>query len=220
MKYLQGRYVSDKGETSEGFAVHALVESAMEIFTYIQELKTWHRDHRAADHYYFPELHQDKGRISFTEISRDQVYELLPKVPKFDRRDEAQRRLYIRAKGQVRRSGQVLTSAEVGLITKDLKQRVAAGPVIKELIEVRSQHKRWTGMTLYEEDGPARRQAVKSLRENTTLNISAKGLPLDARHRIRRFKIDGVMNRYTIVEVRYVRAADQGLNTTEEEHDD
>lgn len=220
MKYLQGVYQNLDGSFGVGFSIHVLDEVSLSIYTYIQELKTWNLDARAVDHYFFPELHEGKGRITFSEISREQVYQLVPLVPRYDRREETQRRLSNAARSQVRRSGKVLTSAEVGLLTKDLGQRPAAGPVTKELIEVRSQHKRWTALILYDADSPARRKAVSSLRANQHLAVNSKGEPLDAQHRWRDFTIEGQTVRLLAVEVKYLRAVDQGVAASQTTSDE
>lgn len=198
-------------QAPRGFALHAVDDHAQEVYTYSQDLKTWHLDRDSASDFYFPEL--DEMGVIFTEVPRDEVYSLLPKAPKMDRRDDVMRRESNRQRAQIRRSGQVLTSAEVGLLTKPLKQRPATMPMLKELLETRSQHKRWTALFLYEEDGPARRKATSTLRNNARINVSSKGLPLDTQHRTRRFEIDGELHSYTVVEVKYVRAVDQGVTT-------
>lgn len=212
MRYFSSSFKME-GQPHNGFALHAVDDRAEEIYTYSQDLKTWHLDRKTSGRFYFPEL-DDYGR-SFTELSRDEVYALLPKAPKMDRRDDAMRRVSNRQRAQIRRSGQVLTSAEVGLLTKPLKQRPATMPMLGELLETRSQHRRWTALFLYEEDGPARRKAISTLRNNARINVSATGLPLDTQHRTRRFEIDGELHSYTAVEVKYVRAADQGLGAKE-----
>lgn len=192
---------------SEGFAVHVLDEKTERIYTYSQELKTWHLDLSAMDYFFFPELQEHE--TLFTEIQREAVYAALPKVARMDRRDDVQRRLSNSYRAQIRKSGQVLTAAEVGLLTKPLKQRPTTMPLLKELLETRSQHKRWTALYLYEEDGPARRKAISAIRQNARLNISSKGQPLEAQHRQKRFHIDGVLQAHIAVEVKYVPAATQ-----------
>lgn len=215
MRYLSSSFRTDD-PAAKGFALHAVDEQAEEVYTYSQDLKTWHLDRGAASDFYFPELN-DKGLI-FTELKQEDVYPLLPKTPKMDRRDDAMRRVSNRQRAQIRRSGQVLTSAEVGLLTKPLKQRPATMPMLKDLLETRSQHKRWTALFLYQEDGPARRKATSTLRNNARINVSSKGFPLETQHRTRRFVIDGELCSYIAVEVKYVRPADPGL--TEEGSDD
>lgn len=212
MRYFKSRYLSDSTEIAEGFALHAVDEDAEELFTYVQELKSWNRNILAEDHFYFPELHEDEGQIRFDEISRDDVFAAIPLVRKYDRRDEAQRRLSNQARAQIRKSGQVLTSAEVGLPTGLLGQKPAAAPLIKELIETRSQHRRWTQVMLYEVDGPARRKAISTLRANERLKFNSKGEPLHAQYRTKRVRSNGKFERYTVVEVKFARTADQGLN--------
>lgn len=219
MRFYKGRYKGDNSEIAEGFGLHVVDEVEEQLYTYIQELKTWNRNLLTEDHYFFPELHEDEGQVIFEEIPRDEVYALLPKVRKYDRRDETQRRLSNRAQAQIRRSGQVLTSAEVGLLTKPLGQKPAAAPSVKELIETRSQHKRWTALMLYEEDGAARRKAISTLRANERLNLNSKGQPLDAQYRQKKFVIDGQEQKLIVVEVKYIRAADQGLENTQEGSD-
>lgn len=220
MRYFQGRYRSDKGECTERFGLHAVDEFTEKLYTYVQELKTWNRNLLTEDQFFFPELHEDEGQVIFAEIPRETVYGLLAQIPKYDRRDEVQRRLSNRAQAQIRKSGQVLTSAEVGLLTKHLGQRPAAAPQMKELIETRSQHRRWTALMLYEEDGATRRKAISTLRANERLKINSKGQPLEAQHRSKRFVIDGEEQKLIVVEVKYVRAADQGISETKAGNDD
>lgn len=220
MKYFKGEYLSEGGRLAEGFSLNAVDVEAERLYTYSQDLKAWHRNAALEGHFYFPELHEDRGQVIFGEIPQDAVYELIPQIPKFDRRDEAQRRLANRNQSLVRKSGHVLTSAEVGLLTKNLGQRPAAAPFLKELLETRSQHKRWTALMLYEQDGAARRKAISTLRANARINISSKGEPLEAQHRTRRFVIDGELRSFTAVEVKYVKASDQGIPVVEEGRDD
>lgn len=211
MRYFMGSYEDDSGQRAEGLSVHALAEDSLEIHTYIQELRTWNVDRHAASHFFFPELHHSTSRITFNEITRDEAYPALARVPRFDRREEVQRRLSARARGQLRRSGKVLTSAEVGLLTKPLKQRVSMNPAVKDLIEVRSRYRRWTALILQEEGGPARRQAVKTLRENEHLRHNSVGEPLGVRHAPRSFLIDGETQRYVAIEVKYLRETEQAV---------
>lgn len=209
MKYLQGWHRCETGSPSDRFAVHAVDESTMQVFTYSQELKAWHYDRWATDCFYDPQFQQSNGDLSFRGVPRDQVYGLVRRAPKLDLREKAMRRESQHQRGQVRRSGQVLTSAEVGLLTKPLKQRPATMPMLKELLETRSRHKRWTALFLYEEDGPTRRKAMSTLRNNGQLNVSSKGMPLHTQHRKRRFEIDGELHSYVAVEAKYVRATEQ-----------
>ncbi|MGP9587793.1 hypothetical protein ACT3TB_19290 [Micrococcaceae sp. AOP34-BR2-30] len=190
--------------------MHAVDPRAQEVYTYSQDLKTWHLDRDAASDFYFPEL--DEVGVAFTEVSHAEVYSLLPKSPKMDRRDDAMRRESNRERAQIRRSGQVLTSAEVGLLTKPLKQRPATMPMLKELLETRSQHKRWTALYLYEEDGAARRKSISTLRSNGRINVSSRGALLNAQYRTRRFEIDGEVKKYVAVEAKYGRPAEQEIS--------
>lgn len=219
MRYFISRHISENGEYAEGFSLHAVDEKLEQLFTYIQELRSWNRNLLVEDHFYFPELHEDEGEIAFKEITREEVYEWMPLVPRYDRRDEVQRRLSNQARAQIRKSGQVLTSAEIGLITRELGQKPAAAPLIKELIETRSQHKRWTQLMLYKEDGPARRQAISTLKANPRLKVNAKGELLKAKHRTKKITANGKTGRYVAVEVRYDRAAGHGLKAEEGETD-
>src|SRR5690625_4725291 len=149
-------------DAPKGYAVHVLDEKTERIYTYSQELKTWHLDLSATDYFFFPELQEHE--MSFTEMKREAVYAALLQVARMDRRDDVQRRVRNHHRAQIRRSGQVLTSAEVGLLTKPLKQRPTTMPFLQELLEIRSQHKRWTALYLYDEDGPARRKAISAIR--------------------------------------------------------
>lgn len=209
MKYLQGWRKCETGSPSDRFAVHAVDENAMQVFTYSQELRVWHYDRWATDCFYEPKFEQGNGDLSFLSVPRAQVYGLVREAPKLDLRDKAMRRENQRQRAQVRRSGQVLTSAEVGLLSKSLKQRPVTMPMLKELLETRSQHRRWTALFLYEEDGPTRRKAMSTLRNNAQINVSSKGVPLRTQHRKRRFEIDGELRSYIAVEAKYVRAAEQ-----------
>ena len=193
----------------EGLAVHVLHEKTEKLYTYSQELKTWHLDLAAMDYLFFPER-QDHHR-SFTEVGREDVYIALPEVARMDRRDAAQRRISDYQRSQIRKSGEVLTAAEVGLLTKPLNQRPTTMPLLKELLETRSQHKRWTALYLYEEDGPTRRKAISTIRQNERLNISSKQLPLEAQHRIKRFCVNGAQQMHIAVEAKYVPATNQDI---------
>lgn len=207
MRYFQSSFRLEWQDTPAGLAIHAVDDHTNEIYTYSQELKTWHQDRDTAGYFYFPELHDHE--MTFTELTRDKLYGLLPAVPRMDRRDDAQRGISNKARAQIAKSGRVLTSAEVGLLTKPLRQFPVAAPMLKKLLETRSQHKRWTALFLYEEDGPARRKAISNLRTNPRINVSTKGDPLEAQHRTRRFVIDGQRHIYTAVEAKYVKPAAQ-----------
>lgn len=219
MRFFKGYFESEYSQDKNTFGIHVLDEDTEFLYTYVQDFKAWHRNTRATDHFHFPELHEGQGQVTFEEVSRDTVYELLPQIRKFDRREEPQRKLWNKFEAQFRRSGQVLTSAEVGLLTKPLGQRPAAAPQIKELLETRSQHRRWTALMLYEEDGATRRKAISTLRANTRLQISSKGNILEVQHRTKKYTIDGQDQRLIVVEAKYVPAADQGL-TPEGGNDD
>lgn len=199
----------------EGFAVHAFQEKVEKIYTYSQELKTWHLDLSATDYFFCPELQEQE--MSFTEIDREAVYAALPQAARMDRRDAEQRRISDHQRSQIRKSGEVLTAAEVGLLTKPLNQRPTTLPFLNELLKTRSQHKRWTTLYLYEADGPARRKAISSLRQNARLNISPNGMPLETQHRKKRFHIDGLQQTHIAVEVKYFPDTNQGLHTKEDE---
>lgn len=191
------------GQCGNGSGLYVLNTDETEIYRYVQELKTWNRDSLAADHYFFPELHEESGLIEFTEITREEVYRLIPLVARFDRRDEVQRRLSLHARGQLRRSGSVLTSAEVGLLTLPLQQRVITNPALRELIEIRSRYRRWTTVILQSEDGPARRQAVKTVRENRKLHSNSVGDSLEVRHAIKTYRIGQQAHQYVAIEAKY-----------------
>lgn len=199
MRYFQG-------SCEQGVGLYVLNTDETEIYRYVQELKTWNRDVGAEDHYFFPELHEDTGLIEFTEIAREGVYPLIPAVARFDRRDEVQRRLSLHARGQLRRSGSVLTSAEVGLLTLPLQQRVITNPAIRELIEVRSRYRRWTTVVLQDNDGPARRQAMKTIRENQKLRTNSAGDPLEVRHTSRTYRLGQQTQQHVAIEAKYEHA--------------
>lgn len=196
MRYFQG-------SCEQGNGLYVLNTDETEIYRYVQELKTWNRDTVAEDHYFFPELHEDTGLIEFTEIDREEIYPLIPAVARFDRRDEVQRRLSLHARGQLRRSGSVLTSAEVGLLTLPLQQRVITNPALRELIEIRSRYRRWTAVVLQNEDSPARRQAMKTIRENLKLRTNSVGEPLEVRHTTKTYRIGQQTYRHVAVEAKY-----------------
>lgn len=214
MRYFQGR-------CEQGFGLYALTTDETQMFRYVQELKTWNRDSSAEDRYFFPELHDLSGPIEFTEISRDEVYPLIPTIARFDRRDAVQRRLSLHARGQLRRSGAVLTSAEVGLLTLPLQQRVITNPALRELIEVRSRYRRWTTVVLQDEDGAARRQAMKTIRENQKLRTNSAGDPLEVRHAIRTYRIGQQTQQHVAVEAKYEHspASTAGEGGTDEHPD-
>lgn len=214
MRYFQGR-------CGQGFGLYALTTDETQMFRYVQELKTWNRDSSAEDHYFFPELHDLSGPIEFTEISRDEVYPLIPTIARFDRRDAVQRRLSLHARGQLRRSGAVLTSAEVGLLTLPLQQRVITNPALRELVEVRSRYRRWTTVVLQDEDGAARRQAMKTIRENQKLRTNSAGDPLEVRHAIRTYRIGQQTQQHVAVEAKYEHspASTAGEGGTDEHPD-
>lgn len=209
-KFYVGRFRGDSGENSEGFSLHVVDFRAEELYTYVAELKFWNRDVMVEDHFYFPELHGgDGGQVVFEELLYGAVPGKMSLVKKFHRRDDTQRRLSNQARAQVTKSGRaVLTSAEVGILTKDLGQHPAAAPMIKELIESRSRYRGWTALLLYSEDGATPRQAVSTVRANTRLKTNSKGQHLVAQHRWRSFEIDGEARRLLAVEVKYVRAAE------------
>lgn len=209
MRYFFSVFRLARKSDAEGFAVHVLHEKSERIYSYSQELKTWNLDQAAMDCFFYPEGQHHS--VPFTEMGRDAVYEALPEVAKMDRRDDVQRKVSNQQRAQIRRSGEVLTSAEVGLLTKPLKQRPTTMPFLQELLETRSQHKRWTPLFLYEEDGPARRKAMSSIRANARLSISSKGHPLEVQYRKKRFDIEGLKQTHVAVELKYVPAGQQSI---------
>lgn len=217
MRFYTGRFKSDTGEHPQGFSLHAVDLVTEELYTYVQELSSWNRNVMIEDHYFFPELHGgDGGQVVFEELPYSDVPAAMPPVKEFDRRDETQRRLSNQVRSQIDKSGEVLTSAEVGILTKDLGQQPMTAPMIKELIETRSKHKRWTALMLYSDDGANRRQAVSTLRSNDRLKINSRGQPIEAQHRWRSFEIEGQLRPLLVVEVKYDRTADQGPKNGQE----
>lgn len=196
MRYFWSILKFPENPKYEGIAAHTLDPKTNKLYTYSQELKTWHQDPRASS---------ETNDKTLEEITREELYEILPLTARMDRRSTPQRNISNAQRSQIRRSGQVLTSAELGLLAKPLKQRPLTMPRLKELIETRSQHKRWTALFLYEHDGPTRRKAISSLRHHVALTTSSKGDPLDVQHRRKRFVIDGIKREYTAVEIKYVR---------------
>lgn len=192
MRYFWSILEVPENPKYEGIAAHAFDPKTDKLYTYSQELKTWHQD-------------PTEPNESLEEITREELYEILPLTARMDRRSTHQREISNAQRSQTRRSGEVLTSAEVGLLAKPLNQRPLTMPRLKELIETRSQHKRWTALFLYEQDGPARRKAISSLRHHAALTTSSKGDPLDVQHRRKRFVIDGIQREYTAVEIKYIR---------------
>ena len=134
---------------------------------------------------------------------------------------QVQRRLSLHARGQLRRSGSVLTSAEVGLLTLPLQQRVITNPALRELVEVRSRYRRWTTVVLQDEDGAARRQAMKTIRENQKLRTNSAGDPLEVRHAIRTYRIGQQTQQHVAVEAKYEHspASTAGEGGTDEHPD-
>lgn len=212
-KFYTGRFRGDSGDGLDGCSVHVVDFRTEELYTYVQELKSWNHNLMIEDHFYFPELHSgDSGQVVFEELSYGDVPAKMSLVKKFNRSDETQRRLSNQARAQVTKSGKaVLTSAEVGILTKDLGQRPAAAPMIKELIESRSRYRQWTALWLYSEEGPTPREAVRTLSTNARLKTNSKGQHIAAQQRWRSFTIEGEARRLLTVEVKYVRAADEGL---------
>lgn len=196
MRYFWSILKFPENPKFEGIAAHALDSKANRLYTYSQELKTWHQQDNGTD---------INPTATLEEISRAELYETLPLTHRMDRRTTVQRQISDTQRSQIRRSGQVMTSAELGLLAKPLKQRPLTLPHLKDLIEVRSQHKKWTALFLYENDGPARRKAISSLRHYSSLAMSSKGEPLAVQHRTKRFVIDGMTREYTAVEIKYVR---------------
>lgn len=210
MKYFWSILTFKETPDFEGIAVHALDPKSGKLYTYSQELKTWHLDPKSTNHY--QTLDPPTRANTYEEISHHDLYSLLPLVARMDRRNTSQRQISNRQRSQVRKSGQVCTSAEMGLLTKPLKQRPTTIPWLKEMVETRSQHKRWTALFLYEEDGQTRRKAVSDLRNNADLARSSRGHQLEVQHRKKRFIIDGHRQTFIAVEIKYVRSAPEGEN--------
>lgn len=208
MRFFKGRFVSDYSGEPEAYSLHALDEETEELYTYVQDLKSWNRDRLLAGHFHFPEQYEDQGQVTFEEVSRDEVYGLLDQVPRLDQRIQSQRLLAAKLEGQMKRSGQVLTSAEVGLLTGPLSQRPTAAPFLKEMLESRGQHRRWSTIFLYEEDGPTRRKAISTLKANKKLKFNSRGHELAVRHKTKRYKIDGEKQNLIAIEIKYMPPAE------------
>jgi len=183
-------------------AVHALDPKSANLYTYSQELKSWHLDQAATENFFNDTKDQTSN---YEEINHNEIYALLPLVDKMDRRNTTQRQISNTQRSQIRKSGQVCTSAEMGLLTKYLRQRPTTMPWLKEMVETRSQHKRWTAVFLYEKDGQNRRKAISDLRRNSALATSSKGHRLQVQHRKKHFSLDGQRRTYIAVEIKYVK---------------
>lgn len=204
MRFYKGRFVSDYSNVQEAYSLHALDEATDELYSYVQDLKSWNRDRLLAGHFHFPEQYEEQGHAIFEEVPRDEVYGLLDQVPRLDQRIATQRLLAAKLEAQIKRSGQVLTSAEVGLLTGPLSQRPTAVPYLKEMLEARGQHRRWTTIFLYEEDGATRRKAISTLKANKRLQKNSKGHPLAVRHKTKRYRINGENHNLIAVEAKYL----------------
>jgi hypothetical protein len=186
-------------------AVLAHEQSTGRSYTYAPSLKTWHRDpaFESALTTGTPTL---GGTVATLEaLQPGAAAALLPTLRPADRRKPEERANDDARRAQVRRSGEVLTSAEVGLLSKDTRHKMSRLPLIKELLEVRSAHKRWTRLYLYEEDGSTRRSAVADLRNKQALAHNTRGWPLTVQHRDRTIEVNGERRPYVVVECKYIK---------------
>lgn len=186
-------------------AVLAHEQSTGRFYTYVPLLKTWHRDpaFERATTTGTPAL---GGAVATLEaLQPSAAAALLSTLRPADRRKPEERANDDARRAQVRRSGEVLTSAEVGLLSKDTRHKMSRLPLIKELLEVRSAHKRWTRLYLYEEDGSTRRSAVADLRSKHALARSTRGWTLTVQHRTRTIEVNGERRAYVVVEAKYIK---------------
>lgn len=167
-------------------------------YSYVPKFKTWHRE---------PSMDEAPAREqpSIEAIAPTAAARLLPSLTPTDRRKATDRAIEDAYREQVRQSGEVLTSSEVGLLSRDTRHKMSRLPLLKDLLEVRSAHKRWTWLYLYDEDGSTRRSAVADLRGKLSLAQSSKGWLLDVQHRTRTLTIDGERRCYVVVGCKYIK---------------
>ena len=173
-------------------------------YSYVPKFKTWHRDPSMDE---APAREQPSGNelASIEAIAPTAAARPLPSLTPTDRRKATDRAIEDAYREQVRQSGEVLTSSEVGLLSRDTRHKMSRLPLLKDLLEVRSAHKRWTWLYLYVEDGSTRRSAVADLRGKLSLAQSSKGWLLDVQHRTRTLTIDGERRCYVVVGCKYIK---------------
>lgn len=109
-----------------------------ELYAYLANTGLWHRSHALEEDFFFD---QDG---TYTEVTPDQVTELLPAVARLDERG-AGGRLVRRFKSQPYDDKR--TSAALGLTTKE--KRPATRPGFVELL-AQTPRERWVAATIYE----------------------------------------------------------------------
>lgn len=182
-------------------------QSTGRAFAYVPQLKTWHRKPAIEAALNGQAPMSDSELVTLEALHPAAAARLLSTLRPADRRKATERASDDAHRAQVRQSGEVLTSAEVGLLSKNTRHKMSRLPLIKDLLEVRSAHKRWTWLYLYEEDGSTRRSAVADLRAKTTLAFNTKGWPLTVQHRKRTVEVNGERRELVVVECKYIKPA-------------
>lgn len=185
-----------------------MAASDQQAYVYMPETRMWHHSQGAAEMLCAPA--DNRGTVPAAELTAEEIYELIALLDRSDGRTRAGQQLRHQLKRQLRRSGEVLTSSEVGLLSSRLPHRMGLSGEVRSLLEARSGPKRWTALYAYPEASATPRSVTRWLRNAQSLRYSSRGNRLIVQYKRRTITSEGSPHKRLLVEAKYV------LDTTSE----
>lgn len=187
-------------------------EKTGRIYIYYPESRMWHHSLNAQQHRYASDQedlphHADAptgAAHTFGQVSSDEVYEYMSLLEPADGRSLAGKHLKRSLSQQMRRVGEVLTCAEMGLYSSRLPHRAPLGEKTRILMVARSNRKRWTALYAYPESSTTHRSVARWLRSTEQLSSARDGYVLKVQHQRRTVLVEDEPTKIRLVEARYV----------------
>lgn len=177
-------------------------DQQQKAYVYMPETRMWHYSQIAT------EIHctsvENRSDVAVAELGADDLYELVAMLTVSDGRTRAGQQVRSQVERQLRRSGEVLTSSEIGLLSPRLPHRMGIGGPVRTLLEARSGPKRWTALYAYAETSATPRSMTRWLRNAQTLRYSSHGRRLVVQHKRRTIRIEGKPHKRLLVEAKYI----------------
>lgn len=178
-----------------------MAASEQQAYVYMPETHMWHHSQSAAEMLYSPAGHP--STVSSMELTAEEIYELIALLARSDGRTKAGQQLRHQLQRQLRRSGEVLTSSEVGLLSSRLPHRMGLSGEVRSLLEARSGPKRWTALYAYPETSATPRSVTRWLRNAQSLRYSSRGNQLIVQYKRRTITSEGRPHKRLLVEAKY-----------------
>lgn len=173
-----------------------------QAYVYMPETHMWHRSQSAAET--LCASTDKRGTLPAAELTAEEIYELIALLDRSDGRTRAGQQVRHQLQRQLRRSGEVLTSSEVGLLSSRLPHRVGLSGQVRTLLEARSGPKRWTALYAYPETSATPRSVTRWLRNAQSMRYSSRGNRLIVQYKRRTITSEGSRQKRLLVEAKYV----------------